>query len=189
MEILRKPTSAAQPKTSKPVPEDDSATESDSEPEEIPRPVASKTPVKRPPPDDDSATESDSEAEPFVAAPKPKKPTPPPRPKRTPSVHSDSATESDSEPEPIITANQRLHPRPEIELSAGQTLLGPLVLDGAKGIVVPAAINTYLRDYQRDGVRFFWERYKEGRGGLLGDDMGLVSFSRMFRVCSTHEYH
>lgn len=40
--------------------------------------------------------------------------------------------------------------------------------------MVPAAINTYLREYQRDGVRFFWRQYKEGRGGLLGDDMGLV---------------
>lgn len=40
---------------------------------------------------------------------------------------------------------------------------------------MPAAINTYLRDYQRDGVKFMYRQYKEGRGGLLGDDMGLVS--------------
>jgi SNF2 family DNA or RNA helicase len=40
--------------------------------------------------------------------------------------------------------------------------------------MVPAAINTYLREYQREGVRFFWDLYDEGRGGLLGDDMGLV---------------
>lgn len=40
--------------------------------------------------------------------------------------------------------------------------------------MVPAAINTYLREYQREGVRFFWDLYNEGRGGLLGDDMGLV---------------
>jgi SNF2 family DNA or RNA helicase len=40
--------------------------------------------------------------------------------------------------------------------------------------MVPGGINTFLREYQRDGVRFFWERWKEGRGGLLGDDMGLV---------------
>jgi len=39
--------------------------------------------------------------------------------------------------------------------------------------MVPAAINTYLRDYQRDGVSFLWRQYTEGRGGLLGDDMGL----------------
>lgn len=40
--------------------------------------------------------------------------------------------------------------------------------------MVPAAINTYLREYQREGVQFFWDLYDEGRGGLLGDDMGLV---------------
>jgi len=41
--------------------------------------------------------------------------------------------------------------------------------------MVPASINTYLREYQREGVVFFWDLYKQGRGGLLGDDMGLVS--------------
>lgn len=40
--------------------------------------------------------------------------------------------------------------------------------------MVPAAINTYLRDYQREGVQFFWDLYEKERGGLLGDDMGLV---------------
>ncbi|KIK94177.1 hypothetical protein PAXRUDRAFT_784462 [Paxillus rubicundulus Ve08.2h10] len=40
--------------------------------------------------------------------------------------------------------------------------------------MVPASINTYLRPYQRDGVQFFWDLYHEGRGGILGDDMGLV---------------
>jgi hypothetical protein len=44
--------------------------------------------------------------------------------------------------------------------------------------MVPAAINTYLRDYQREGVLFFWDKYRQGRGGLLGDDMGLVSAIR-----------
>lgn len=38
---------------------------------------------------------------------------------------------------------------------------------------VPASINKFLRDYQREGVQFFYERYCEGRGGVLGDDMGL----------------
>jgi hypothetical protein len=41
--------------------------------------------------------------------------------------------------------------------------------------MVPGSINTYLREYQREGVLFFWERYNKGHGGLLGDDMGLVS--------------
>ena len=42
---------------------------------------------------------------------------------------------------------------------------------------VPWKINTFLRDYQREGIRFFFKRYQEGRGGLLGDDMGLVRAS------------
>jgi SNF2 family DNA or RNA helicase len=41
--------------------------------------------------------------------------------------------------------------------------------------MVPTAINTYLREYQREGIKFFWDKYQQGRGGLLGDDMGLVS--------------
>ncbi|KAG8964466.1 hypothetical protein FRC03_001782 [Tulasnella sp. 419] len=41
------------------------------------------------------------------------------------------------------------------------------------GIMVPKSIAMFLRPYQEEGVRFFWERYKEGRGGVLGDDMGL----------------
>jgi len=50
--------------------------------------------------------------------------------------------------------------------------------------MVPAAINTYIRDYQRDGVRFLWRQYMEGRGGLLGDDMGLVRCLRLIpRYC------
>jgi SNF2 family DNA or RNA helicase len=56
-----------------------------------------------------------------------------------------------------------------------------MVLDAEQGIRVPAAINTYLREYQQEGVKFLWERYSEGRGGLLGDDMGeLHSSSPLF---------
>lgn len=62
--------------------------------------------------------------------------------------------------------------RPVFPLKEGQTRAEPLALDKANK--VPGSINTFLREYQRDGVRFFWERYHEGRGGLLGDDMGLV---------------
>lgn len=52
-------------------------------------------------------------------------------------------------------------------------------------VSVPASINRFLRDYQREGIQFFYERYCEGRGGILGDDMGLgtsnniVACSRM----------
>lgn len=38
---------------------------------------------------------------------------------------------------------------------------------------VPASIAQYLRGYQRDGVRFLFQRFSAGEGGILGDDMGL----------------
>lgn len=38
---------------------------------------------------------------------------------------------------------------------------------------VPASINQYLRDYQRDGVLFLWQHFKENNGCILADDMGL----------------
>lgn len=54
---------------------------------------------------------------------------------------------------------------------ATQDAIGPLVL--GDGYQVPAAINRFLRDYQRDGVKFFFNQYTQRRGGILGDDMGL----------------
>lgn len=52
----------------------------------------------------------------------------------------------------------------------------PLILsseDVSPPIQVPASITQYLRDYQLDGVRFLYKRFKAGEGGILGDDMGL----------------
>ncbi|XP_019852622.1 PREDICTED: DNA excision repair protein ERCC-6-like 2 isoform X2 [Amphimedon queenslandica] len=40
-------------------------------------------------------------------------------------------------------------------------------------ICVPAPINQYLREYQRDGIKFLYSQYSKGVGGLLCDDMGL----------------
>ena len=68
---------------------------------------------------------------------------------------------------------QFMQPRPAFQRKPGQPFVGPLALD--REHKVPARINMILREYQRDGVRFFWKRYKENKGGLLGDDMGLVS--------------
>jgi hypothetical protein len=39
---------------------------------------------------------------------------------------------------------------------------------------VPSAINTFLRDYQRDGAAFLYHKFRNSMGGMLGDDMGLV---------------
>ncbi|XP_033875288.3 DNA excision repair protein ERCC-6-like 2 isoform X1 [Acipenser ruthenus] len=41
------------------------------------------------------------------------------------------------------------------------------------GECIPYTINRYLRDYQREGVRFIYSHYVKGRGCILGDDMGL----------------
>ncbi len=38
---------------------------------------------------------------------------------------------------------------------------------------VPASINRYLREYQREGVRFLLRQYARQQGGILADDMGL----------------
>ncbi|XP_078575534.1 uncharacterized protein LOC144861483 isoform X2 [Branchiostoma floridae x Branchiostoma japonicum] len=40
-------------------------------------------------------------------------------------------------------------------------------------VQIPATINRYLRDYQREGVQFLYRQYERGMGAILGDDMGL----------------
>jgi SNF2 family DNA or RNA helicase len=86
---------------------------------------------------------------------------------------------------------QNLRPKPGFPLNDKQQHEKALVLDEESGAKIPAAINTYLRDYQRDGVRFLWRQYKEGRGGLLGDDMGLVSVieSSALRFSDSFAFH
>ncbi|EJU00345.1 hypothetical protein DACRYDRAFT_23259 [Dacryopinax primogenitus] len=97
--------------------------------------------------------------------------------------------ESDTEPEtsalslpiPVLRSSQssQLNSEPTTQLrpaflpTSAQSTIGALLLDPETGTQVPASINRFLRDYQRDGVRFFWNCWKEGRGGVLGDDMGL----------------
>ncbi|UZJ53860.1 hypothetical protein CBS101457_003180 [Exobasidium rhododendri] len=61
--------------------------------------------------------------------------------------------------------------RPAFSLTDQNKATGPLILDNS--VQVPAPINRFLRDYQRQGVKFFYDNYKRGQGGLLGDDMGL----------------
>ncbi|XP_066460179.1 DNA excision repair protein ERCC-6-like 2 [Eleutherodactylus coqui] len=41
------------------------------------------------------------------------------------------------------------------------------------GVCIPYTINRYLRDYQREGVRFLYDHYVRSTGCILGDDMGL----------------
>lgn len=49
----------------------------------------------------------------------------------------------------------------------------PLELNDVDGDRVPYTINRYLRDYQREGIRFIYNNYMRSRGCILGDDMGL----------------
>lgn len=53
----------------------------------------------------------------------------------------------------------------------------PFALDPSGTISVPSPINRYLKDYQRQGVKFLYDRYAAGKGAILGDDMGYVSIS------------
>ncbi|XP_053181781.1 DNA excision repair protein ERCC-6-like 2 isoform X1 [Scomber japonicus] len=62
-----------------------------------------------------------------------------------------------------VFANSVTHPR----------VCVPLKLGDAGGDKVPYTINRYLRDYQREGIRFIYNNYMHSRGCILGDDMGL----------------
>ncbi|TRY86501.1 hypothetical protein DNTS_010128 [Danionella cerebrum] len=48
----------------------------------------------------------------------------------------------------------------------------PFQLSGSE-VQVPLTINRYLRDYQREGIKFIYNNYAKSRGCILGDDMGL----------------
>ena len=74
-----------------------------------------------------------------------------------------------------------LRPRPAFVRDASVTFES-LRLDDTSRVQVPASINGFLREYQREGVRFFWDCFKEGRGGVLGDDMGLVRVLVKMRI-------
>ncbi|KAJ1300749.1 hypothetical protein OPQ81_002392 [Rhizoctonia solani] len=96
----------------------------------------------------------------------------PPPPSSTKAIIPSSSGESTitSKPPP------QEFEKPPFPPPAHQQHLGPLVLTSSMPghtIQVPASINRHLREYQRDGVRFFHQRWAEGRGGLIGDDMGL----------------
>ncbi|KAK0236808.1 hypothetical protein EDD85DRAFT_1006876 [Armillaria nabsnona] len=164
-------------KPTQPPIEDDSVTESDTDEDDVISVPPSQALAAKAIPNDDSVTESDTEdeSESSLAPPAASKPSPT-KPVYDPNsvTEEDSVTEDDSDMdnEPMMIS-PHLKPRPGFPLASGQKPQGPLVLDEAKEIKVPATINTYLREYQRDGIKFFYRQYSVGRGGLLGDDMGL----------------
>ncbi|KAG8970385.1 hypothetical protein FRC05_000631 [Tulasnella sp. 425] len=164
------------------------------------RPLASHLTRKRP--SDDAPTETESESEAFVQAPFRKRTrmispalteseaeiSSPPRlninsMSRGPALQAPETESEASDPDtargilkPIDPLTDPRRPRPAFKPSADQQLKGPLILgldSEGRELSVPRCVAMYLRPYQEEGVRFFWERYKEGRGGILGDDMGL----------------
>ena len=57
---------------------------------------------------------------------------------------------------------------------------------------VPAPINQYLRDYQRDGIAFLYRHYKNKTGCILGDDMGLgktIQVTALGLICKSLPFH
>lgn len=113
-------------------------------------------------------------------------------PQDTSDTESETEAPAIGDPEDARDAEETEPPKPlNLKARADQVACGPFVLAEAapsgrvksegkgryweegKRIRVPASINTFLRPYQRDGVRFFFDRWAEGRGGILGDDMGL----------------
>ncbi|KAI6143111.1 hypothetical protein BKA82DRAFT_4017843 [Pisolithus tinctorius] len=154
---------------------DDSETESESDEESTARPGKRKSPFPLqalPPakrvktPRDDSETESESEAEPVQASPA----------KDGEDflstltfqsfyarilsfIADDSETESEDEADLVaIPVRTKYHWVPSYS-PKGLWFPQPSIL-------ICASINGMV-------VRFFWELYDQGRGGLLGDDMGL----------------
>ncbi|KAK0463087.1 RAD26-like SNF2 family DNA-dependent ATPase [Desarmillaria tabescens] len=147
-------------KPTQPPIEDDSVTESDTDEEDLVPVPPSQIVAAKPMPavvDDDSVTESDTEDEsadsivpPVASKTSQMKPTYDPNSVTEEDSESVTEEDSDMDDKPMMIS-PHLKPRPGFPLASGQKPLGPLVLDEAKGIKVPASINTYLREYQRDG--------------------------------------
>ena len=72
-----------------------------------------------------------------------------------------------------VSGTQDRTRRPDFPVLDQQRKQQMNILDSVQGIAVPDPINWFLRDYQRQGVRFLFKLYRKGRGGILADDMGL----------------
>ncbi|KAG3150444.1 Switch 2 [Phytophthora cactorum] len=61
------------------------------------------------------------------------------------------------------------------QLDTPKVNAGPMILEveGSKTLEVCANLNSYLFDYQREGVEFLLSAYQRDTGAILGDDMGL----------------
>jgi hypothetical protein len=71
---------------------------------------------------------------------------------------------------PFRSANVPLELRPSDELKGGQATLDEPPADAA-ALTVPASAAQYLREYQKEGVKWLYQQYIRQLGGVLGDDM------------------
>ena len=76
------------------------------------------------------------------------------------SVPSQSASKRTSEVRPIF-GEDALSVQDAIHLDSSDP-----------DIQIPSSISRYLKEYQKSGVQFLYKQYREGHGGILGDDMG-----------------
>lgn len=85
---------------------------------------------------------------------------------------------------PFISALVPLVLSPSDQLQGGQTTLHEAPED-AVPLTVPASAAQYLREYQKDGIRWLYQQYIRNLGGILGDDMG-TSFVRLGSAAWMH---
>ncbi|KAF8312860.1 hypothetical protein DL93DRAFT_2059669 [Clavulina sp. PMI_390] len=120
--------------------------------------------------DEGSATESEEEDE-TESSPQPSTRLANSLPS-TPPIKSLSKEDREIKPNLIPRADQTA--RGKFVLKRPKECYdGTPVAAGSTNDSVPASVNRFLRDYQREGIQFFYDRWCEGRGGVLGDDMGL----------------
>ena len=101
-----------------------------------------------------------------------------------------SAAEAPAQP---FAPHRQKNARPHFDIkSAQQAAVGACSLgtdEQGKAVSIPASINRFLRSYQRDGVKFFWEHYRKGQGALLGDDMGLGKTIQVISFLASIMHH
>lgn len=80
-----------------------------------------------------------------------------------------------------------LYEDPLIQVRPFQFSSSELITNIRQSFQVPATINRYLCDYQREGIRFLFSHHQKGEGALLADDMGLGKTVQVL-LCVTYDY-
>ena len=98
----------------------------------------------------------------FTAHSSPLTPHPSPPTPHPPPLTAHSLLTPDSSR--LTPHSSRLTPQPHLTLTNARSAQA----------YVPASVNQYLRQYQKEGVQFLWRQYAADKGGLLGDEMGAM---------------